>query len=227
MDKDHSIQAVIFDLDGVITDTAEQHYLAWKTIADELQIPFTREFNENLKGVSRMDSLKLLLTQAETPVNYDSQQMEELATRKNGIYQELIEEITPDDVLPGIPELIAELKRQGVRTAIASASKNAFTVMDRLALTDSFDQIVDAAKIRNTKPDPEVFLKAAELLGVEPKHCVGVEDAVAGVQAIKSAGMFAVAIGSKDAFPHGDLVLEQTLELTWSRIVRAVRADYT
>lgn len=215
------IQAFIFDLDGVITDTAEHHYLAWKAIADELHIPFTRQFNENLKGVSRMDSLRLLLSQAETPVDYTAEQLEELAQWKNRIYQELIEQIIPADILPGIPELLAELKRQGMRTAIASASKNAFTVIGRLKLMDAFDVIVDAAEIKNTKPDPEVFLKAAELLQVEPGCSIGVEDAVAGVQAIKAAGMFAVAIGAKEAFSHADLVLGSTSELTWSTVSEA------
>lgn len=218
------IHAVIFDLDGVITDTAEQHYLAWKAIGDELNINFTREFNENLKGVSRMDSLNLLLSLAETPVDYTNEELEELATRKNKIYQSLIETITPHDILPGISEFIAELKKSGVKIAIASASKNAFTVMNRLELTSTFDIIVDAGKIKNTKPDPEVFLKAAELLGVEPSHCVGVEDAVAGVQAIKSAGMFAIAIGDKEAFPHADLVLTNTSGLKFDEIAEAFRA---
>lgn len=223
MNMQQPIQAVIFDLDGVITDTAEHHYLAWKAIADELHIPFTREFNENLKGVSRMDSLNLLLSQAEVPVNYTDDELDQLATRKNKLYQELITSITPQDVLPGIIEFTNELRRAGIKTAIASASKNAFTVMDSLGLTSSFGIIVDAAKIQNTKPDPEVFLKAAELLGVEPSRCVGVEDAVAGVQAIKSAGMFAVAIGSSEAFPHADLVLAGTSELNLDTLVTLVK----
>jgi beta-phosphoglucomutase len=213
-----TIQAVIFDLDGVITDTAEHHYLAWKAIADELHIRFTRAFNENLKGVSRMDSLKLLLSQADTPVQFTDKEMEELADRKNKLYQSLIESITPADILPGVAEFTAELQRRGIKTAIASASKNAFTVMNSLKLTNAFDIIVDAAKIKNTKPDPEVFSTAAELLGVEPNHCVGVEDAAAGVQAIKAAGMFAVAIGAKEAFPQADLVLSNTSELDCAKI---------
>lgn len=213
-----TIQAVIFDLDGVITDTAEHHYLAWKAIADELHINFTREFNENLKGVSRMDSLKLLLSQAATPVQYTDEEMTALADRKNKLYQILIETITPKDILLGVTEFTAELQRRGIKTAIASASKNAFTVINSLGLSNTFDIIVDAAKIKNTKPDPEVFLKAAELLGVEPNRCVGVEDAAAGVQAIRAAGMFAVAIGAKETFPQADLVLSNTSELDYARI---------
>ena len=223
MPNHDTIQAVIFDLDGVITDTAEQHFQAWKTIADELGIPFTRAFNENLKGVSRMDSLRLLLSQAESPLDYTLEQMDEWADRKNKIYQRLIEEITPGDILPGIAEFLTELQQRGIKTAIASASKNAFTVMNRLELTDAFDHIVDASLIQNTKPDPEVFLKAAEVLGVEPGRCVGVEDAVAGVHAIKAAGMFAVAIGAPEAFPHADFILPRTDELTWDRLAEVYK----
>lgn len=212
------IQAVIFDLDGVITDTAEHHYLAWKSIADTLHINFTREFNENLKGVSRMDSLKLLLSQAEVEIKLTDDQLMQLAEQKNEIYQQLIESITPNDILPGINEFIAELQQQGIKTAIASASKNAFTVIDHLQLSHAFEVIVDARTIKNSKPDPEVFLEAASLLGVDPHHCIGIEDAVAGVQAIKSAEMFAVAIGRSEAFIHADMVLPNTKGLSLDKV---------
>ncbi|TLS49112.1 beta-phosphoglucomutase [Paenibacillus antri] len=216
-----SLKAVVFDLDGVITDTAEHHYLAWKAIGDELGLPFTRSFNENLKGVSRMESLRLLLSLSKEPLRFTEEQLEALATRKNELYKRLIMEITPQDALPGIPELLDELKRRGVKTAIASASKNAFTVIDNLRMNDRFDCIVDAAQIRNSKPDPEVFLKAAELLGVEPEACVGVEDAVAGVEAIRAANMASIAIGDAAAFPEADLVLPSTGELTVERVREA------
>lgn len=215
------IQAFIFDLDGVITDTAEYHYLAWKAIADELGIEFTRAFNENLKGVSRMDSLKLLLSQAKDRREYTAQEMEELADRKNKLYQTMIEKVTPSDILPGINELLSEIKRRGIKLGLASASKNAFFVMERLGLKSEFGAIVDSSKIANNKPDPEVFLKAAEMLQVDPAYCIGVEDAVSGVQAIKSAGMFAVAIGDREAFPHADLVLERTSQLDLAQIATA------
>jgi len=215
------VKAVVFDLDGVITDTAEHHYLAWKAIGDELGLPFTREFNENLKGVSRMESLRLLLSLSKEPLHFTDEQLNELADRKNELYKELIMEIKPEDALPGIPELLAELKRHGIKTAIASASKNAFTVVGNLRMNEAFDVIVDAAAIRNSKPDPEVFLKAAELLGVEPEACVGVEDAVAGVQAINAANMAAIAIGDRESFPHADLVLSSTKELTLEQVEQA------
>ncbi|MCL6458940.1 MAG: beta-phosphoglucomutase [Gorillibacterium sp.] len=213
MDKAISLQAVIFDLDGVITDTAEYHYQAWKAISDELGISFSREFNENLKGVSRIDSLKLLLGQASPPLAYSNEEMEQLANRKNQLYQELIKKVTPADLLPGIPEFIADLKRNGVKIGLASASKNALVVVQRLGVESDFDIIVDVTKLKHNKPDPEIFLTAAASLGVDPRRCIGVEDAVAGVNAIKAANMFAVAIGDRTAFPNADVILPDTAQL--------------
>ncbi len=217
----HTLKAVVFDLDGVITDTAEHHYLAWKAIADELGLPFTRAFNENLKGVSRMESLRLLLSLSAEPLCLSAEEQEALAARKNKLYKQLIMEIRPEDALPGIPELLDELKRSGVRTAIASASKNAFAVIDNLRMNDRFDTIVDAATVRRSKPDPEVFLRAAEMLGVTPEACVGVEDAAAGVQAIRAANMAAVAIGDPKALGEADIVLPSTKELTLAVVRQA------
>ncbi|GIP18952.1 phosphoglucomutase [Paenibacillus montaniterrae] len=213
------LQAVIFDLDGVITDTAEHHYLAWKAIGDELKLPFTREFNEKLKGVSRLESLRLLLSLSPTELQYSEQQLHELAERKNELYKQLISQIKPSDVLPGIPELIADLKQRGIKTAIASASKNAFAVIRNLQMEQQFDVIVDAATIKNSKPDPEVFLAAAQQLGVEPKACVGIEDAVAGVEAIIAADMTAIAIGKQEHFPHAHHTYASTAELNAEQLI--------
>ncbi|MDH6671430.1 beta-phosphoglucomutase [Paenibacillus sp. LBL] len=215
-----SLKAVIFDLDGIITDTAEYHYQAWKATATELGIPFTREFNENLKGVSRMDSLMLLLSQAETPVNYSEGELVQLADRKNKLYVELIETITPADLLPGVTEFVADIRAAGLKTAIASASKNAIAVLTRLGVMDQFDVIVDVTKLTNNKPDPEIFLTAAAQLGVEPADCIGVEDAASGVDAIKGAGMFAVAIGNAAHFPHADIVLDSTSQLNFRELAQ-------
>ncbi|EFU43037.1 beta-phosphoglucomutase [Paenibacillus vortex V453] len=215
-----SLKAVIFDLDGVITDTAEYHYQAWKATATELGIPFTREFNENLKGVSRMDSLMLLLSQAETPVNYSEGELVQLADRKNKLYVELIETITPADLLPGVTEFVADIRAAGLKTAIASASKNAIAVLTRLGVMDQFDVIVDVTKLTNNKPDPEIFLTAAAQLGVEPADCIGVEDAASGVDAIKGAGMFAVAIGNAAHFLHADIVLDSTSQLNFRELAQ-------
>lgn len=226
MHPTNQLKAVIFDLDGVITDTAEYHYQAWAILANELGIPFTREFNENLKGVSRLDSLKLLLGQADpaTSRHYFPEELEQLATEKNSLYQELINQVTPDDALPGIKLLLKELREQGIKTAIASASKNAFTVIRLLGMEDQFDYIVDAGKLKQNKPDPEVFLTAAAAIGVEPAQCIGVEDAVSGVEAIKAAGMFAVAIGKHELFPHADVVLSNTSILSVALLTKEFSA---
>ena len=208
------IEAVIFDLDGVITDTAEYHYLAWKQLGEELGIPFDREFNETLKGVSRMASLERILELGSQQNDFTACEKEALATKKNSHYVELISNITPADILPGIEQLLKHLRAAGYKVAMASASKNAFTVTKSLGLTSYFDHIVDAATVANSKPNPEVFLKAAAALGVAPAVCIGIEDAAAGVAAINDAGMFSIAIGTDAGLNHARIVLDSTEKLT-------------
>ncbi|WP_066175173.1 beta-phosphoglucomutase [Bacillus marinisedimentorum] len=207
------LKAFIFDLDGVITDTAEYHYLAWKQLAGELGVEFDREFNEQLKGVSRMDSLELILKKGGLENQYSIEEKEHLATKKNEHYKELIKQITPADLLPGILGLLKEIRDNKIAVAMASASKNAFTVVERLEVGEYFDYIVDAAKVEKGKPDPEIFLNAAEYLNIPAENCIGVEDAEAGVQAIKGAGMFAVGVGSKEAMSRADMFVNHTSEL--------------
>ncbi len=213
------VQAVIFDLDGVITDTAEYHYEAWKVLAEELNIPFSRAFNEELKGVSRTDSLEKILAHGGREQDFTEAEKEALADKKNDYYLTLIQRINPADVLPGILAFIAEIKERGLKTGIASASKNAFTVIESLGLMGQFDIIVDSKTIKQGKPHPEIFMTAASLLNVDADACIGVEDAVAGVNAIKGAGMFAVAIGPKESFRHADLVYGSTAELSLEQIL--------
>ena len=215
------LKAVIFDLDGVITDTAEYHYQAWKELSEELRIPFTREFNEELKGISRMESLEKILILGGKHDQFSNHEKAELAKRKNEHYCHLIEEITPGDILPDIQEFITAIKNHGLKIGLASVSKNAFTVMNRLGLTGEFDTIVDATTIINGKPDPEIFFRAAEQLGVEPDSCIGIEDAEAGVAAIKAAGMFAVGIGDAVRLAQADLVYQNTKELEFNEIQAA------
>jgi beta-phosphoglucomutase len=198
-------KAVIFDLDGVITDTAHYHYLAWKRTADSVGAPFDEAFNEQLKGVDRMGSLELILARA--PRSYSQQEQLALADAKNSHYQELIATMTPQDLLPGALRALEEVRAAGLRIGLASVSKNAFTVLDRLGIRDRFDDVVDAATIRNSKPHPEIFLTAAEHLGVAPADCLGVEDAAAGVASIKDAGMFAVGVGSPEVLYRADRVI--------------------
>lgn len=197
--------AVIFDLDGVITDTAHYHFLAWKRLAESLGIPFDEAFNEQLKGVDRMGSLEIIL--ARTDRRFTPEQRAALAAQKNEHYQQLIATMTPADLLPGALAALDAVRATGLKTGLASVSKNAFTVLDRLGITDRFDYIVDAGQIVHGKPDPEIFLHAAEHLGVAPSACIGVEDAVAGIQAIKAAGMYALGIGDPAILTAADRVI--------------------
>ena len=204
------LQAAIFDLDGVITDTAEHHYQAWQRLAAEASLPFDRELNERLKGVSRMESLDIILENAGQTASL--QDKARLADRKNAYFRELIDGITPDDLLPGIGDLLAELRARGVRTAIASMSQNVFDVVRHLGIQGAVDAIVDPATLVKGKPDPEIFLVAAETLGVRFEDCVGIEDARAGILAIKAARMVAVGVGRD--LPDADWVVPDTRSLT-------------
>jgi beta-phosphoglucomutase len=198
-------KAVIFDLDGVITDTAHYHYLAWKQLAESEGVPFDQAFNENLKGVDRMGSLELIL--AGSSKRYSLEQKLALADSKNRHYQQLISTMTAADLLPGAVEALAAVRAAGLKIGLASVSKNAFTVLERLGIGERFDYVVDAARIRNSKPDPEIFLNAADTLGVAPADCLGVEDAVAGVASIKAAGMVALGIGKPEVLLDADRVI--------------------
>jgi len=214
------IHAFIFDLDGVITDTAEYHYLAWKACAEKLGIPFSRKDNEKLKGISRMKSLEIILRLGNKEKDYSESEKLEIAERKNEIYKRMIKKLTPNDILPGISGLLNEVKNHGLKLGLASASKNAFGVMTSLELPHVFDHIVDAATVKNGKPDPDIFLAAARALNVEPRHCVGIEDAASGIQAIKSAGMFAVGVGDAQVLAAADLVYPNTALIDYEAIIR-------
>lgn len=197
--------AVIFDLDGVLTDTAHYHYLAWKRLADSLGIAFDEAANEYLKGIDRMGSLDLILGDAAGDYSRDSKLA--LADQKNDHYKQLIATMTPDDLLPGARAALQAVRQAGLKTGLASVSKNAATVLERLGITSLFDDIVDAATIANSKPHPEIFLTAATHLAVDPARCLGVEDAIAGVRAIKAAGMTALGIGDPAVLVEADRVI--------------------
>ncbi|WP_048627466.1 beta-phosphoglucomutase [Listeria ivanovii] len=191
-----ALKGVLFDLDGVITDTAHYHYLAWKKTAESIGIEFDEAFNKNLKGVSRIDSLLLILKKDNRENDFTQEEIEALAADKNEFYVSLLQEITPADVLPGIKELIVALKKQHLKCAIASVSKNAHTVLSALEMEQEFDYIVDAAKITKSKPDPEIFIEATRGLGLKRAEVIGVEDAQAGIEAINAAGIISVGVGS-------------------------------
>jgi len=197
--------AVIFDLDGVLTDTAHYHYLAWKRLADSLGIAFDEAANEHLKGIDRMGSLDLILGDA-APA-YSIERKLALADEKNDHYRQLIATMSPADLLPGARAALHAVRAAGLKTGLASVSKNASTVLERLGITNLFDDIVDAATIVRSKPDPEIFLTAAAHLAVDPPRCLGVEDAIAGVRAIKAAGMTALGIGDPAVLVEADRVI--------------------
>jgi beta-phosphoglucomutase len=201
-------KAIIFDLDGVLTDTSEYHYQAWKHLADDEGIPFTREENDaHLRGVGRRDSLLYLLKGRAV----SEEQMQEMMERKNRYYEELIKNMSPKETVPGGVALLKEIRQAGIKTAIASASKNTMTVLQRLDLVSCFDGIADGNSVVHGKPAPDVFIFAAGLVKTPTEDCLGVEDATAGIEAIKAAGMTALGIGPQERFPTADKVLD-TLE---------------
>jgi beta-phosphoglucomutase len=203
--------ACIFDLDGVIVDTAKYHYLAWKRLANSLGFDFTEHDNEQLKGVSRIESLKLILRLGNKQL--DDVEFDAALVQKNGWYLEYIQQIGPEEILPGAAEFLRSVRAQGIKVALGSASKNAVLILERIQLLDQFDAIVDGNKVSKAKPDPEVFLKAAEELAVPASHCIVFEDAVAGVQAARNAGMKVVGIGSAAVLDQAHFVLPNFADL--------------
>ena len=201
-----TIKAFIFDLDGVITDTAKFHFIAWQKLARRLGFDFDHEFNEKLKGVGRMDSLNLILEHGGVTLTEAEKEAE--AAQKNDDYIELIADMNASDLLPGAREALESIRAAGLKTGLASASKNAPAILARLGISDLFDTVVDANLVINGKPNPEVFLKGAQQLGLSPDDCIGVEDAVAGLQSIKSAGMYAIGIGDASVLTLADTVID-------------------
>jgi beta-phosphoglucomutase len=207
-----SCGAVIFDLDGVLTDTAIYHFYAWKALADELGIAFTGHDNEQLKGVDRLGSLRWILQQGGLALSEAEEAR--LMQQKNAHYLKLIDHITADNLYPGVAALLADLKLHGIKIGLASASKNAAFVVERLGIAAQFDDIADANNVVISKPDPEVFLLAAKGLSVPPEHCIGVEDALAGIEAINRAGMKAIGIGDAKVLTGAVKVYPALAQLT-------------
>lgn len=207
-----AIEGCIFDLDGVIVDTARYHYLAWKRLAKELGHDLTEDENEQLKGVSRMKSLERVLALA--GVSAEDTEKERLAERKNVWFNEYLSLMKPTEIFPGVKALIAEMRAAGMKVGLASSSKNARTVIRLLDIGGLFDAIVDGSMITHTKPDPEIFLKTADAMGADPRRCVVIEDAEAGVEAAHAAGMKCVGIGSPALLGKAELVCSQTSQLT-------------
>ncbi len=198
--------AFIFDLDGVIVDTAIYHYKAWCVLAGELGFEFTEEQNESLKGVSRMESLERLLNFGGITDISDERKIE-MAAQKNALYRDYILQITPEAILPGVDIFIKECLNQGIKIALGSASKNAKTILEQIAYQDVFHAVIDGNKVTNSKPDPEVFLNAANELKVQPENCIIFEDAEAGIEAAKRAKMKSVGVGDKNILGEADMVI--------------------
>lgn len=204
-------KAVIFDLDGVIVSTDEYHFQAWQQLAKEENIYFDRSINERLRGVSRMESLEIILENAEN--RYSAADKEEMAARKNEYYKKLLVNISPSDILPGVDTLLKELKKRNIKAAIGSSSKNTPIILERIGMSSYFDAIADGNSIKKSKPDPEVFLLAASLLKEDPKHCIVVEDAFAGIDAALRAGCKAVAVGYAAAYEKAHYSVTDLTEL--------------
>lgn len=204
-------KAVIFDLDGVLVHTDCYHYLAWKQIAGEIGVPFDEKVNDRLRGVSRRESLDIILENCmEKP---EEAEITRLLEKKNSIYRKLLEQLTPESVEASVRDTLEWLRREEIPAAVGSSSKNTEYILERTDLVRYFDAVADGNMITRSKPDPEVFLKAAELISVNPEDCIVVEDAVAGIQAAKSAGMYAVGIGEAAAYSGTDYGIRNLTEL--------------
>ena len=198
------IKGFLFDLDGVIVETAIFHYQAWRKMANDLGFDISEEFNEGLKGISRMDSLNLILEHGNIALT-ESEKMN-WATKKNEHYLTLVSKMTANDILPGVKEFFTQIKQTDIKIALGSVSKNAKLILEGVGLINEFDAIIDGTKITKGKPDPEVFLKGAVELGLSPEECLVFEDAVAGVEAGKNAGMMVVGIGKTEVLTKADIV---------------------
>jgi len=198
-----TIRGFIFDLDGVLTDTAEYHYRGWKRLADEEGIPFTREDNESLRGIPRRESLMRILKER----TYPEEKILEMMDRKNNYYLEFIREVSPKDLLPGARELLEEIHNAGLKSALGSASKNAPDVIRRLGIANLLDAISDGSSVERQKPAPDLFLHAASQLNLKPEECVVVEDAAAGIAAARAGGFHTIGLGPYERVGDAEVVL--------------------
>ncbi len=211
----------IFDLDGVIVDTAKYHYIAWRNLANSLGFDFTEEQNEHLKGVSRVKSLEILLELGNVKLSEDKKQA--LLDKKNIEYLKYVNKMTADEILPGVIEILDFLDKKGVKYALGSASKNAPLILEKVGLLDRFSALVDGNQVLKAKPDPEVFLIGARILNVDPKKCIVVEDAIAGIQAANSAKMLSIGIGDKGVLGEADYVFKDFTEMSKGFIEQLIK----
>ena len=208
----NNIKGIIFDLDGVLVFTDHYHYLAWKKMADSINCYFDEIINNKLRGVSRMASLDIILENYKG-IPFTKEEKEALAFKKNEIYKDLLKKMTPDDVSRDVRDTLAELRKRGYKLSVGSSSKNAKFILKQVDLIDSFDAISDGTNITNSKPDPEVFLKGASFLGLNPQECAVVEDAYAGIDAAKAGNMLAISIGDATSYDKSDIKLAKFSDL--------------
>ncbi|MBM7711123.1 beta-phosphoglucomutase [Enterococcus xiangfangensis] len=206
----------IFDLDGVLVDTAKYHYLAWKQLADQLNISFSEEDNERLKGVSRVKSLEILLSLGEK--DYTENERKQFMEQKNEVYVRYISQMDETEILPGVVELLKQLKRQNIKIALGSASKNAGLILKNTKLQNYFDAIVDGNDVSKAKPNPEVFLLGANRIGIPANKCMVFEDAKAGIEAAKQVGMLAIGVGTIKNLPNADILVNNLEEIKLSKL---------
>lgn len=204
-DKSLNKKAALFDLDGVLVDTAKFHFLAWKQLADRLGIDFTEQDNEKLKGVSRVESLDILLKLGDK--QYSESEKNAMAEEKNQSYVKYIQKMDASEILPGVLTTLKALQKRQIKIGLGSASKNTAIILENTGLGQYFDVIIDGNVVRNAKPDPEVFIKGAECLAIDNHDCVVFEDSEAGCQAAKSAGMYAVGVGQAINLPSADAII--------------------
>lgn len=210
----------IFDLDGVITDTAKYHFIAWRNLGAKIGVDVDLKFNEQLKGISRMDSLDRILAHGGKEKDFTLEEKEALAAQKNDEYVTLLQSLTPADLLPGVKEFLDQANTKGVPCAIASASKNAPFILEKLGVKDQFAGIVDPETLHKGKPDPEIFIKAAKLLNIKPEEAVGFEDAQAGIDGIKACHMFAVGVLSGEPLHGADITCHELTELNMDELLQ-------
>lgn len=215
------IKACIFDLDGVIVDTARYHFIAWRRLANSLGFDFSEEENEKLKGVSRMKSLELILEWGR--IEKTEAEKEALAELKNGWYREYILKMDADEILEGVLPFLNHLEEKGIRMAVGSSSKNAMTILEQVGLKDRFEAIIDGSMATRTKPDPQVFTLGAEAMGVKPRECIVFEDAEKGIDAALAGGFYAVGVGNAGNLGHAHLVVPDFIGLTLEDILDVIQ----
>lgn len=208
------IKACIFDLDGVVVDTAKYHYIAWKRLANELGLDLTKEENEELKGISRMQTLEIILTKGNLQNNFSQAEKEALAAKKNDWYREFVLKMDKGEVLPGVENFLKTLQANNIKIGLGSASKNAATILDVTNMTEYFEVIIDGTKVTRSKPDPQTFLMGAEALSVDPSEAVVFEDSYKGLKAALTGGFYTIGIGEERVLGEAHIVVEGVKDVT-------------